>query len=80
MKQMRINFKNNGEGTLRCLGLGTFQCLGRPGFPYKKDITINTNSKQRVHYSVEYGGYPMHYSILIHGTKGAYIHQGLIIL
>ena len=75
-KIIKIHLKAKGEGTLYCSELGTFKCLGKPGFPYKKDITINTNSKQFIHRSAEFGGYEMYYSILIHGLRGVYIHAG----
>ena len=69
-----------GEGTLQCYNSGKliaqYRCLGKPGFPYIKDITINTNSKQRYHKSIEFGGYLMEYCLLIHGGRGVYIHAG----
>jgi len=79
-KKIKIHLKGNGEGTLQCYTSGkliaNYRCLGKPGFPYKKDITVNTNSKQRRHISVEFNNYVMEYCILIHGDRGAYIHAG----
>ncbi|RUM72468.1 MAG: hypothetical protein DSZ08_00925, partial [Sulfurovum sp.] len=64
-KRMKIHLRGNGEGILQCYTSGkliaNYKCLGKPGFPYIKDITINTNSKQRRHISVEFNNYVMEY-------------------
>lgn len=76
--RIKIDFSANGEGTLECVGLGTFNILGQPGRKYPKDIvvdpTIDATEKEQNHKSVEFG-VDMPWAIRIWGQKGIYIHE-----
>lgn len=79
----RINIQLNsgtGIGTLTCVGGGTFNCGGRPGFNYPADTTVSANTKERTHYSQEFVDdqerpSEMPYSILWIGQRGVFIHE-----
>lgn len=73
-QRIEIAFGANGEGKMKCTGLGTFDCLGQPGRGYPKDLTVSTADKYGTHYSEEFH-VDMPYSILIWGQKGIYIHE-----
>jgi hypothetical protein len=73
-KRIEISFKDDGEGTLKCVDLGEFSCLGQPGRGYPKDLTVSEKHKEDLHKSIEFG-VDMPYAILIWGQKGIYIHE-----
>ena len=85
-KKINIYLKINGEGRLQCPNLGTFKCLGKPGYVHypKSTITIrpnNSNEKQRIHFSGEYvdqtgNPYKMEFCLMINFQYGVYIHAG----
>lgn len=88
-KRINIKFNSLGEGSIDCVGLGTFLCVGKKGIRYPKDLTINPafpGVKKHPYFSQEYTcDYPeigqirvpcrMNYSILIWGQRGIYIHE-----
>jgi len=74
MKRIEIEFGENGEGRLTAPGLGVFDCLGRPGFPYKSEVTVRKSDKFVSKFSGEYQVH-MPWAILIHWQRGAYIHE-----
>lgn len=71
---VKIDFKENGEGMLRFNGK-SFPCLGNNTIKYPKDLTITIMDKYRRKYSNEYKVW-MEYAILIWGQRGIYIHLG----
>ncbi len=73
-KIITITFKESGEGELRASGLGTFPCLGKPGFPYKPEVMIGPNDKFRNKWSSQYE-VNMPWAILVHWERGAFIHE-----
>jgi hypothetical protein len=87
-KRMNIRFHNlYAEGTLECVGLGTYPCLGKPAMRYVKDVTIDPSqpgAKSHPYYSRSYSCPPndnaagqciMNYAILIMWRQGVYIHE-----
>ncbi|MGC2236677.1 MAG: L,D-transpeptidase [Pyrinomonadaceae bacterium] len=77
--RINIRFSANGEGTLECVGLGTFRILGDPSKRYPTDITVDPTApkssiKERVHRSKEYN-VDMPYAVKIWGQLGIYIHE-----
>ena len=73
---MRINFNDNGTtcyGTLTYKGK-SYSCLGKPGYPYPGDSTINVSDKDHNHYSKEFK-VELPYAIKLDGTRGIYIHE-----
>lgn len=74
-KIIEIRFESSGEGILSAEGLGTFQCLGRPGFAYKSEVLVSVKEKFRVRHSEEFG-VDMPWAILIDWRHGAFIHEG----
>ncbi|NCS29232.1 MAG: L,D-transpeptidase [Microcystis aeruginosa F13-15] len=72
--KINIIFKSNGEGTIECVGLGTFPILGRPGIKYPRDITVTEADKKGTYHSKKYN-VDMPFAILIWGQEGIYIHQ-----
>jgi len=77
--KINISFRPNGEGTLECVGLGTYHVLGQPGRMYPKDITVTEADKERVHHSKEFN-VDMPFAIKIWGQKGIYIHEYPMVL
>ncbi len=73
--RIKIKLGANGEGTLECVGLGTFKVLGQPNRDYPQDMTVNPSDKEELHISVEFDGIKMPWAILIWGQKGIYIHE-----
>jgi lipoprotein-anchoring transpeptidase ErfK/SrfK len=73
-QRISITFKANGEGSMDCTGLGTFQCLGKPGVKYPADLTITAADKKGTHHSQEFN-VDMPHAILIMGDRGIYIHE-----
>jgi hypothetical protein len=73
--RIKIKLGANGEGTLECVGLGTFKVLGEPGRDYPQDLTVTPGDKERLHISIEYDGIEMPWAIRIWGQKGIYIHE-----
>ncbi len=73
-KRIEITFGSNGEGTLVAHGLGTFRCLGRPGFPYKPEVMIGPSDKFTRKFSNQYQVW-MPWAMLVHWQRGAYIHE-----
>ena len=73
-KVIKIDFRANGEGRLAASGLGTFACLGRPGFPYKREVTVGPGDKFRSKWSSQYQ-VAMPWAILIHWQRGAFLHE-----
>ena len=73
-KRITITFKASGEGTLEAHGFDTFRCLGKPGFPYKREVTVTSNDKFENRWSTQYG-VNMPWAILIHWQRGAFIHE-----
>ncbi|MGE4064617.1 MAG: L,D-transpeptidase [Rhodospirillaceae bacterium] len=74
---VRIAFTSSGEGTLTYGGTSV-PCLGRPGFGYRKDLTITGVvgiDKFRERWSTEYG-VMMEWAVLIMGQRGIYVHLG----
>jgi L,D-transpeptidase catalytic domain. len=69
-----IKFEKNGEGTLECVGLGTFRVLGQPGRQYPEDLIVKPSDKERVHQSIEFE-IDMPWAIKIWGQKGIFIHE-----
>ncbi len=51
----------------------TFSCLGKYGYPYPADSTINTSDKDHNHYSREFNC-ELPWAIKLDGTRGIYIH------
>jgi len=85
-KKINIFLTASGEGILRCPGIGSFKCLGKPGYVHYPKTTIsirpnNSNEKQRVHFSGEYvdqtgSPYKMEFCLMINSRYGVYIHAG----
>ena len=87
IKRMKIDFRENGEGTLECVGAKSFRCLGKPGLQYPEDSTIDPakrDTKVRQYYSKRYSCPPndneqgqcsMPYALLLWGRYGIYIHE-----
>ena len=73
--RIKIKLEANGEGTLECVGLGTFKVLGQPGRDYPQDLTVFPSDKERLHISVEFDGIAMPWAIRIWGQKGIYVHE-----
>ncbi|MDC0668630.1 L,D-transpeptidase [Nannocystis radixulma] len=73
-KKIHIQFTTSGEGTLTAVGLGTFRCLGRPGFRYNEEVTVTTKDKFRIKKSEQYQ-VDMPWAILVHWKRGAFIHE-----
>lgn len=40
-KRINIKFNVLGEGSMECVGLGAFRCVGKKGVRYPKDLTVN---------------------------------------
>lgn len=74
IKRIEIVFRENGEGTLNCDGLGKFPCLGQPGRGYPKDLTVGPADRELNHKSREFG-VDMPFAIKIWGQKGIFIHE-----
>jgi hypothetical protein len=76
--RIMINFSANGEGTMKCVGLGDFKILGQPGRKYPKDMIVNpiedSTVKKRLHHSQEFD-VDMPFAIRIWGQKGIFIHE-----
>lgn len=78
-KRIHIRFQANGDGDLQCVGLGTFECLGRANADcrYPVDLTVRGEigvDKFLSKYSNEFQ-VTMPYAILIWGQRGIYIHE-----
>jgi hypothetical protein len=73
-KRIKIEFQKNGNGTLECVGLGSFPCQGLPTVHYPTDVTIHDGDKELLHHSIEFD-VDMPYAIRIWPARGIYIHQ-----
>jgi len=87
-KRIDITFFNKlAEGSLSCVGLGSFRCLGMQGLKYPAEMTIDPatpGTKVHPYYSKTYSCPPndnargqciMNYAILIWGQQGVFIHE-----
>lgn len=74
---MKIKFtgKNTGEGTITFKGT-TYDCLGKSGYEYPTDSTINIDDKEENHYSKEFKC-DLPWAIRLDGTKGIYFHEDI---
>ena len=73
-KVIDIKFGPDGEGTLNAVGLDIFRCLGRPGFPYKSEVTVGPKDKFENRWSSQYS-VNLPWAILVHWQRGAFIHE-----
>ena len=75
-KRININFPDKGSarGTLSCVGGSSFPCVGKKGYKYPKDSTVNVSDKENPHYSKEFTC-DLPYAIKLDGTHGIYIHE-----
>lgn len=77
-KRIKIKLSANGEGTLECVGLETFACLGNPTMEYPADVTntgVEGEEKFRERYSSEFS-VNMPWAILLGWERGLFIHEG----
>ena len=74
----RINIVLDGEneqgyGVLSCGG-HEFRCLGKYGYKYPKDSTINASDKDHNYFSKQFSC-KLPWAIKLDGNKGVYIHE-----
>jgi hypothetical protein len=77
-KRIKIALDSQGKGSLECVGLGTFSCLGRADAPYKTDVTVTGKidvDKFPVRRSIEYN-VDLNWVTIMDGNKGYWIHEG----
>jgi len=78
MKRIIISLNANGEGTLECVGLGTYQCLGNPSMDYPDDVTVTGvvgTDKFQERFSEEFQ-VTMKWAVLLGWQRGLFIHEG----
>ena len=77
-KRIIIALGANGEGTLECVGLGTYQCLGNPSMDYPSDVTVTGvegTDKFQERFSNEFQ-VTMKWAVLLGWERGLFIHEG----
>ena len=62
----------SGRGTVSAGGK-SLDCIGKYGYSYPEDSTINTVDKELSHWSKEHGC-ELPYAIKLDGTKGIFFH------
>ena len=77
-KTQRIDIKfdgkeDKGHGKMTFEGK-TYDVVGKPGYQYPKDSTINKSDKDHDHYSKEFNT-KLPYGVKLDGTKGIYVHE-----
>ena len=77
-KTQRIDIKfdgldNKGHGKMTFEGK-TYDVVGKPGYQYPKDLTINASDKDHNYHSREFD-VKLPYAVKLDGTEGIYLHE-----